>query len=265
MKKNKSKSKQNSKSGASRHSGQKMPALVINPRPLIMLAVLMLVLLVIYYAQLRLRQAVDLPVNSVAITGDFHYVDRKKVAEKIEPFTHASYLSVDLQAIKNTLEQEPWIDIASVKRQWPDQVAVWIVEQQPVVQWRNDSFINASGKVFTPQKMRHIEGLPYLSGPKGSVDEVLSDWHRANEILAAQNLMAQEWQMDDKGAKSARLSNGIELVFGVGEAQSKLMRFMTIYQRQLAAQSEKIKRIDMRYTNGLAVQWQPAADKLAQQ
>ena len=259
------KSTQKSQSGASRHSSKKRPMLVINPRPIILLAVLSLLLLAFYYSQLWLRQSVDIPVNSVAITGDFHYVDRKKIAGKIEPFTRDSYLSVDLQAIKNTLEQEPWINLASVKRQWPDKIAVWIIEQQPLAQWRDDSFISVDGEVFTPVKMRHVEGLPYLHGPKNSVVEVLADWRQVNEILAAENLSAQEWKTDKKGARSARLNNGIELVLGAGEMESKLMRFVTIYQRQLTMKSGEIKRIDMRYTNGLAVKWQAVEKKLAQQ
>lgn len=259
------KSKQQSQSGASRCNSQRRLALEVNPRPFILMAVLALLVFAFYYAQFWLRQSVDVPVKSVAITGDFHNIDRKKIAAEIEPFTRLSYLSVDLQAIKKTLENEPWIKIASVKRQWPDQITVWIIEQQPQAQWRDDSFINAEGEVFTPAETHHIEGLPYLFGPKGSVTEVLADWYWVNDILSAENLLAQEWKVDEKGARSARLNNGIELVLGAGQMESKLLRFVTIYQQQLAAKSNEIKRIDMRYTNGLAVKWRPEADKVAQQ
>ncbi len=35
----------------------------------------------------------------------------------------------------------------------------------------------------------------------------------------------------------------------------KLRRFLWVYQRALAADFERVKRVDIRYVNGLAVAW----------
>ena len=65
----------------------------------------------------------------------------------------------------------------------------------------------------------------------------------------------QRLQMNDRGAWTATLNGGAVLVLGRQEPLEKLRRFMWVYKQQLAADFERLKRVDTRYINGLAVSW----------
>ena len=260
MKKNRS----GKQRGASRKVRKEPFRLDINMRPILVCFAVSLFLLGSYQGVALLREKVDLPVKSVAIYGGFQYVSKQEIAKQIEPYTHDSYLTTDLEAIKKELEAQPWISQAGVKRQWPDQLAVWVIEEQPIARWGKTGFINLDGKLFKPQKMIEISGLPYLQGPDENIEEVLQDFRNYAALLKPLGLSVESLVMDRKGAKTLLLADGMELVLGVGDSDEKFSRFLAVYQSQLASRVDEISRVDMRYTNGLAVRWRPAVMDIAQ-
>jgi cell division septal protein FtsQ len=52
-----------------------------------------------------------------------------------------------------------------------------------------------------------------------------------------------------------QFANGIEINLGREDFTERLQRFVDIYPRILASQSDKIAVVDLRYTNGFAVRW----------
>ncbi|MBL83971.1 MAG: cell division protein FtsQ, partial [Marinobacter sp.] len=54
------------------------------------------------------------------------------------------------------------------------------------------------------------------------------------------------------------LANGIEVVLGRDQVEARFERFVTVYQERLASRSDEVRRVDARYSNGVAVQWKPS-------
>jgi cell division protein FtsQ len=76
-----------------------------------------------------------------------------------------------------------------------------------------------------------------------------------SQLLGDEELILQRLEMNDRGAWTATLNGGAVLVLGRYEPLEKLRRFMWVYRHQLAADFDRVKRVDTRYINGLAVAW----------
>ena len=59
----------------------------------------------------------------------------------------------------------------------------------------------------------------------------------------------------DRGSWFLTTEDGIEVLLGRDNLVDKMQRFMTIEQRLLQDRREMIARVDLRYSNGMAVAW----------
>jgi cell division protein FtsQ len=78
-------------------------------------------------------------------------------------------MTLDPKAIRTRLQSHPWIQTASVKRIWPDGLAVSIKEQRPqALVVRNGgqqfSYVNSSGTVFAPVELGQELDYPVITG-----------------------------------------------------------------------------------------------------
>ena len=60
---------------------------------------------------------------------------------------------------------------------------------------------------------------------------------------------------DARGSWKVKLENGLTLKIGRDQQKKRLRRFMVGYEESLASVIDKISSVDLRYTNGFAVQW----------
>jgi len=62
-------------------------------------------------------------------------------------------------------------------------------------------------------------------------------------------------QLDARRAVQLQLDNGMQLAVGREERLARLQRFVKVYKKTLAQHAMQIRRVDLRYSNGMAVQW----------
>lgn len=91
--------------------------------------------LVVYEGTQRLLPYADRPISRISVQGDLRYISQQAVQERIAPFAAASFLEVDLAAMRGELEQMSWIASAEVRRVWPDQLVIRLEEQLPIARW----------------------------------------------------------------------------------------------------------------------------------
>lgn len=194
------------------------------------------------------------PVNHVAIDGELQHADRQRIASVIGESIVRGFWRSDLLALKQKLEAEPWIRHAHIRRQWPDNLTVTLNEQVPVAYWQERALLNDHGEVFMPGKLPQL-ALPHLIGPDGSQSQMMQDYQWLVQQFAPMQMQPMLFGLDAKGSRRVVLDNGIEIALGDGELGPKLQRLERIFAGQLGPRREQIARIDMRYTNGLAVRW----------
>jgi cell division protein FtsQ len=80
-------------------------------------------------------------------------------------------------------------------------------------------------------------------------------YKNAKSIIEPLGIEITGLNLDSRGAYLIELSNDIELLLGRENIKSRLERFARVYKKVLIKRATEIARIDMRYSNGLAVGW----------
>lgn len=196
------------------------------------------------------------PVDKVVVNGQLRHVDRQQVIEEIKPYLTKGFFMLPLSEIKKQLEHMPWVYEVSLQRQWPHTIAVEISEQQAIANWRHSGFLNHRGEGVVLEDYEKIKELPMLSGPEGSESLVMNNYRAINYLLREKGLRLSHLSLSDRSEWLAEIEGGIVLHFGKDQLMEKMRRFIAVYDRALKQQIHNVKKVDMRYGNGLAVAWQ---------
>jgi len=113
--------------------------------------------------------SLDQNITQVSVTGRFQRVSPVEVEQAVKARVRdIGLVSVDLAAVRRAVEQLPWVDSATVERQWPRALSIRVVEQVAAARWGANGLLNTRGELFISEA-RHIPPeLPRLSGPQGS-------------------------------------------------------------------------------------------------
>ena len=225
-----------------------------------------------YEGAQRLLPYADRPITKINVQGDLSYISQQAVQQRIAPYVAASFFTIDLAAMRSELEKMPWIAHAEVRRVWPDQVVIRLEEQLPVARWGDEALLNNQGEAFTPRELANYEHLPQLFGPQRAQQQVMQQYQVLSQMLRPMGFSIARLELRERGSwflttGAGSAGPGIELLLGRDHLVEKMRRFIAIYDKTLKEQITNNARIDLRYSNGLAVGWReqtaPPTDKPA--
>lgn len=229
------------------------------------------VLAVVVLGGQRLLDSLDQPITHVEVAGDLKQIDQQSIAKWIQQQITEGVLRTDLNSLQTQLQARPWVERASVRRKWPGVLHVSLREHIPVARWNEAALLTARGLVFEPQQLPVMQSAPLLSGVDSSSKEVLTQFAKLQAELAKLNFKVVALDKSERGAWSVQLLSAealadaeadqpalIEVALGKHELAERLERFKSLYHAVLKARLNEIERVDLRYTNGVAVQWKAA-------
>ncbi|KPQ27447.1 MAG: cell division protein FtsQ [Marinobacter excellens HL-55] len=222
-------------------------------------ATIVLLAAMVPWATDRLLTAMDQQIVAVDVRGDFVGDSRVAVERAAGAWIGKSYFATDLAEIKAELEQRPWVASAAIKRVWPGRLEIDIREKKPLAYWTDGRLVSRSGELFFPPNPEVAGRLPRLAGPDARVRDVIAMARTMSDQLAGYGLGFAGLSVEQRGAWTLTLSNGIEVVLGRDQVEQRFERFITVYENRLAARVDEVSRIDVRYSNGVAVQWKADA------
>lgn len=202
---------------------------------------------------------IQLPIARVGVTGDLKYVSREQISELVAPHLYGGFIAVDLEGIRQVLQDLPWVSRVILKRQWPDGLNIEVHEHRAIAQWQKDSFVNSAGEVFTPVEKTKITELPRLSGPDTSQQQVMANYRSMTRLLDKAGLKLLSLEIDNRGSWRCVISGDRQLVLGRVDVIKRMQKFLLLYRTFNEQERRQLARIDLRYTNGLSVAWKDQA------
>ena len=200
------------------------------------------------------------PIRWLEVNGSFERVSAEQLRASLAPVLHSGFFTLDLQQLQSAAARLSWVASVQVHKQWPDTVKVAVQEYVPLAHWNRGRLISDAGVTFEVPEADELQGLPWLEGPPERLDDVLQAWADYNQRLLRQGLEVQRLSLDRRGSWSMELSNGTLLRLGRDQPQQRLERLMQSWQPLLANRQTAPREVDLRYTNGFAVQWPPGSD-----
>ncbi len=201
------------------------------------------------------------PIEWIELEGDFERVTAEQVRTAVMPHVTGGFFSVSVDEVVQAVADINWVSAAAARKVWPDRIVVRVVEHQPVARWNDVALISSTGQVFEVPEAPLIRGLPMLSGADQSAPKVVDFLNRSNTVLSQTGLSVVALALSERGAWTATLSGDIQVQLGREDPLGRIEKFAAAYQSSLRADERRIVSVDLRYPNGMAVQWgsDPAA------
>ena len=194
------------------------------------------------------------------VEGDFHYISKERAMALISAEINEDFLQLDLMRMKTALENEPWVEHAALARRWPDALEVRITEEQPIARWGTDGFLNQRGELVQVDNIDALAALPLLQGSAADASKIMQQYQDLSQLLRSRGLDVIELKCDSKKSWRLMLKGDVEVAIGRDQVMEKMRRFMTVYDQHLSEVWQDVTAIDVRYTNGVAVQWSPDSE-----
>lgn len=202
-----------------------------------------------------LRDPLHLPLKRVGIDGQFQHLQRAQLERVVAAAVEGNFFTLDVQRVQQAAEQLAWVERVSVRRIWPDTLRMLVIEQQPVARWGSRQLVNARGELFTPGPAEIPPGLPELKGPDDYAPRVVQEFAAIRQQVAQLGIQPLELRWEARGARRVVFDNGLQLYMGSRDNPIGLETFIRVYPELLVQPGRAPARVDLRYTNGLAVGW----------
>jgi cell division protein FtsQ len=234
-------------------ASRETPAVALFDTALWMFTALVALIALILGADWLVR-ADTFPVRAVRFEGEFRHVTHAELEAAVMDAVRASFLRVDLDAVKAKVEQVPWVQSASVRRGWPRDVYVQFTEQQLLARWNEDAWVNHAMQAVRVTGDELAHDLVQLAGPEGTQWQVYERHQVLNSLLAASGLKLTRLTLTARRTWQLELDNGLVLVLDRDDVERKVERFVRAWP-QLAREAPAMRQVDLRYSNGFAVHW----------
>ena len=231
-------------------------------RPLLILTVFLIFGGLLFSGYMQVMAWLDKPITQVRVVGETKYLNKRVLAEKLAIGINAPLMNVDISSLRQITLDEPWVHGVQIKRDWPPAVEVNIDEQIPVARWGKKGLLNHQGDIFWPKTPEEYSSLPVLNGPATETQNLMAQYHDLSRLFQGVNVKMVGLSMEARGAWSLELDNGIAVVVGREQLRERLQRFLHVYQKELAPRAAQIEKVDIRYTNGVAVKWRKLEEQV---
>lgn len=260
MKNKKSKKKKEKKTGAIRE-----PNRVNKPakKPLGIfkfIKKLVLILVVgwaLYYTYIYVARWLAKPVDDVLVKGEFLLVPKQDVADRIYTALEGGFIQLDLNRVRVSVKENPWVDRVIIQKRWPNTLAVTVIEHKPIARWGDADFLSHRGKVIVLDDeygKADLSQLPLLFGPVGYEQIVMEQYQLLMKLMAVRNLMIAEL-IYDKSLGWRMLLNEVQIHIGRDRVVERLNKFLSVYDQHLKGRWQELSDVDLRYEAGLAAGW----------
>lgn len=234
---------------------------------------LLLILVTVVLMVIRLPL---IPVRDVVLTKPLERAQIEDIRAGIAPAISGNFFTVDLKAIRQGVERQPWVYRADVRRQGLGSLALDIDEQVPVARWGNDGergfsvWLNRDGETFEVADSslpKDTAVLPVMHGPLDTGEDLMARYTRYSALLAPTGRTIRQLDLSPRLSWSLRLDNGTRVELGrertLNGADELVSLFVQLYPQLVGNRAVAPTIVDLRYPAGVAVRYPAGATSSA--
>ncbi|KPK38409.1 MAG: hypothetical protein AMJ69_08500 [Gammaproteobacteria bacterium SG8_47] len=196
-----------------------------------------------------------MPINTLRVEGEIAHVAEDTLRSVALAHVAGGFFETNVESVRRAIEAMPWVRSSAVRRVWPDSLLIQISEHEPLARWNGTAVLSRAGATFEPGADEIPNHLPRFEGPAGSERYLAERYDEFRRVLASIGLDIARVSMDERRAVELELDNGIVLLLGRDERRQRVLKLVDIYAAVLRQREDDIIAVDLRYTNGFAVQW----------
>lgn len=199
------------------------------------------------------------PVTRLAVRAQFEQVSAEQIRAAAEPGLGQGFFAMQLDQVRDAVARLPWVERVEARKRWPDTVELVVYEQQPYAHWSGGRLVSRTGQLFSVPGGELLQGLPRLAGPDERLDDVLRFHADCLRELGGSGLVLDSVDLSPRGSWRLQLGAATVVELGREEAMLHLKRFLDVWPRIASTRAQPPQSVDLRYANGFAVRWDPAA------
>ncbi len=200
----------------------------------------------------RIQQAKIAHIKIVGVSPQEQLVLGQYLQEDIS----GSYFTTDLEQIRDRALTLSWVDRVVVSRAWPDTIVVRVMPRHAIARWGTGRLLSDDGVVFKPVQAENRVKLPLLHGPISQSRMMMLKYRDISQMFLPMHL--RELYLTERMTWFMQFDNGLRIIVDQDQTVGKLQRLNELSQTDLKPVWNKIAAIDLRYRNGLAIQWKNA-------
>ena len=197
----------------------------------------------------------DAKVAELKVLGTRSDAENRQVLRHVSPMVTDNYFTSDLEKIRDQTLSLSWVDRVVVSRAWPNSIRVRVMPRHAIARWGTGRLLSDSGDIFTEVAPRANQQLPLLHGPTTQSKMMMRRYNEINQLFLPVNIRLKELYLTERMTWFMQFDSGLRIIVDQDQMMSKLQRFSHLAQSDLKPVWTKISSVDLRYRNGLALQW----------
>lgn len=208
-----------------------------------------------------MQEPTSFPIQQVNVDGQLTHESPTAIQKIMQTQITGGFFSLNVSAAKQALLALPWVADVSFRRVWPHTLNVKITEQQPIARFGKNGVLNVTGDIFYPDAHFLPHNLPDLEGPADQSKVLFNFYQTVNALAHVIGLSVIALHLNAEQSWDLMLSNQVKVMLGRQEALMRFKRFVAIYPKIIAVSTTSMVAVDLRYPNGVAVQYQNTPKK----
>ena len=197
----------------------------------------------------------DAKVANLQVVGTNSALESKQLTSYLTPVVKENYFTSDLEKIRDQALQVSWVDRVVVSRAWPNTIRVRVMPRHAIARWGTGRLLSDSGEVYSEVQAKDHTKLPMLHGPLSQSKMMMRRYNEINQLFLPVNLRLKDLYLTERMTWFMQFDSGLRVIVDQDQTMSKLQRLSYLAETDLKPVWSKIAAIDLRYRNGISIQW----------
>ncbi|MHA3104427.1 cell division protein FtsQ/DivIB [Acinetobacter sp. ANC 3791] len=197
----------------------------------------------------------DARVADLQVVGNDSALEAQQVGAYVKPIIRDNYFTSDLEKIRDRTLEISWVDRVVISRAWPNAIRVRVFPRHPIARWGTGRLLSENGDVYSEAAPQPHNDLPLLHGPISQSQLMMRRYNEINQLFQPFNLHLKELYLTERMTWFMQFDSGLRIIVDQDQTMSKLQRLSVLAGTDLKPIWSQIATVDLRYRNGLAIQW----------